>query len=175
MRVEFWYGFKNWIVKTNTCTATSTWMTAQGYFEDQLGQFDTCTTRSDPANLGGNAGYLQRKMCFAKLTKTEDEIKRKSPFEISDNNVPPKKCKVFEDDMSSRKRKNVDHNEEDTDSKKAKTDPELANTFVWTWTDEAIYFAAPIQPPLKFTPLLPEATIKIGKSNFHFKIFNTKY
>ena len=43
--------------------------------------------------------------------------------------------------------------------KKMKSDPQGA--FVWSWTDEAIYFVAPIQTPLKFTPLLPEATIKI--------------
>ena len=42
-----------------------------------------------------------------------------------------------------------------------KDDSDVSAQFIWSWTDEAIYFCAPIQTPLKFTPLLPEATIKI--------------
>ena len=44
---------------------------------------------------------------------------------------------------------------------KKKKNNEFDNTFVWTWTDEAIYFCSPILTPLGFTPLLPEATVKI--------------
>ena len=65
------------------------------------------------------------------------------------------------DEMSSRKRKYTECKVEENDSKKIKVEPEQDPTFIWTWTDEAIYFVAPIQTPLNFTPLLPEATIKI--------------
>ena len=172
------FGFSQYFVNRlqSDLTATSTWMAVQGYFEDELGKFDNCNTGSDPTNLGGNAGYLQRKMCFAKLT--QKELKRKATVDFSDNaevkrskNENKSMEKVL--DQTSRKRKHEESPAEDeNDSKKMKVDAEvLTDTFVWTWTDEAIYFAAPIQTPLKFTPLLPEATIKI---DFDLQVRNSK-
>ena len=69
------FGFSQYFVNhlSSDITSSSTWMSAQGYFEDQLGKFDDCSTGNDPALLGGNAGYLQRKMCFAKLTQKSVE------------------------------------------------------------------------------------------------------
>ena len=63
-------------------------------------------------------------------------------------------------EFTSRKRKLSDCKEDESNSKKKKNN-EFDNTFVWTWTDEAIYFCSPILTPLGFTPLLPEATVKI--------------
>ena len=51
-------------------TALHTWMATQGYYEDQDTKVDICKTGSDLNRLEDrvNMGYLNRKMCFAKLT-----------------------------------------------------------------------------------------------------------
>ena len=103
-------------------TATYTWMSAQGYFGDELGKFDVCKTGSDPKKLGdANAGYLNRKMCFAKLIPKQT-LKRKNVSDISDE-VEIKKTKEGDDfDEMSRKRKIAESKEDGNTAKKLKGD-----------------------------------------------------
>ena len=99
-------------------------------------------------------GYLNRKMCFAKLLPVPPLPLRLEPADDESIFIEGHEALI----KSLGKRKAEETLDTDAGGKQAKDDPPVV---AWTWTDEGIYFIAPIQTPLKFTPLLPNATVKI--------------
>ena len=85
-------------------------------------------------------------MCFAKLVPKQT-LKHKNVSDISDE-VEIKKTKEGDDfDEMSRKRKIAESKEDGNTAKKLKGDSDVSAQFIWSWSDESIYFCAPVQTP----------------------------